>query len=288
MKRIIALAAVAALLAACADETSTDVVVDPVTDPDTPVDEVVELTRGDLDAGIVGTDSLTVQITLDGGSEINQIYTSQVDSEGVFRIYELDEGTTGRLFTAIGGTSGDGQISAVVASDGGQFNRFFGGATVNQNSYTAPDGGTTDYVGGYQGLVNYGDETRNGVPGSTSADAVRSFTVEGDVFLKADFTDGVVNGAIFNRKLDPTGDNTDLPELVLIVGDITGEGTFSGNVELDDANDTGVGSYSGAFGGAGATSAGGLIELNPGFLGTAPANEKEFGIFILGPSAGAP
>jgi hypothetical protein len=184
-----------------------------------------------------------------------------------------------REFTALAGRSPDGEVVAVVAMDGGQFNRFFGGATVKQVTYT-PVEGTLSYIGDYVGLLNFGADT-----GTTE--------VTGTAFLNANFTDKKVEGELRSRTAIIGGSNTALQSIVFVNGDINDDGTFAGTAEF--GVDEGVGSYSGAFAGTDAAFVGGAVTIgNDVLLGAIPAdatvfdaatmgltNVQEFGIFVI-------
>ncbi|WP_108815738.1 hypothetical protein [Loktanella sp. Alg231-35] len=286
MNRSVALTVPALVLAACSDQRADD-----STDPDPDTGGVTDPTPGavtsdnivvgDLRAATynAGDGSLLVQITLDG-NDVNQSY-GPATADGDYDIFTLQNSATDRFFTAFAGESTDGSVSAVVVSDGGQFNRFFGGATVNQVTYAAPTGGIANYSGDYVGLLNFGPAAGDG-PGEASTPQ-QSMQVNGEVFFKADFTDNAVNGNIYNRTYGPTGTGTALPEIVLTVGDISADGSFTGTVELRDL--TGIGDYSGAFGGSGATAVAGTVALGAGFsdgaIAGADGREREYGIFVL-------
>ncbi len=250
---------------------------------------------GDVTSAAFDNDggTLAVRITLDGDDALQQ-YVAAGTLNGYSRFTQQDDGLD-RAFTALAGESADGSVQAVVAMDGGQFNRYFGGAVVNQDSYTAPTSGLASYAGAYVGLVNIGPAA-----GSIPAGADPSlypFTttdVTGSVFLNADFTDNQVNGSIYDRVFDPDGDAFDLQTIVLTATAISGNGGFSGDVELGDL--TNVGSYDGAFGGANAANVAGVVSLGEGLFegSTVPGaddfeNEAEIGIFVIGqcPAGGA-
>ncbi|MEL6683427.1 MAG: thymidylate synthase [Pseudomonadota bacterium] len=225
-------------------------------------------------------DTLTVTIALDADTD-TATYTAAGQVGTYDRFTQQDE-PTDRIFTAFAKTSTDGSITGVAVSDGGQFNRFFGGAQVVQNDYTAPTSGLVSYAGDYVGLLNFGPD---GPAVPDPVQPVQSEEVTGTVFLNADFnSSGQVNGAIYDRSGATIGN---LPDIVLTATDIDTDGTFSGAAELDDL--TGVGSYSGVFGGANATSVGGAIDLEPGFLGEdlGSGTENEYGIFVLDQCPGA-
>lgn len=300
MNKFLVLGAMILALAAC-DERSTNVG-DP-TNPD-PTDPPItggSATRvGDLDAASFddgGTPELTVQLTLDG-NQVNQVYQYVETLSNGYALFERQEGTNGRSFLALAATSSDGRITGVVAQDGGQFNRFFGGAMIEQANFSAPaatapgavDAGNQRYSGSYAGLVNFGPPAHGGVPGLDGSTAGTPSIVTGDAFVIADFRSGALNGGIYNRVLElgvgiDLIDLIDLIDVILVPGTIFADGTFAGTVENIEQN--GFGNYSGAFGGAGATSMGGILNLGGGFLaGTAlevnaDGNEKEYGIFVL-------
>lgn len=305
MNKFLGLGAVLALLAAC-DERPANAVVDPdvPVDPDNPpVLEGNVVLDGDLDsAAYNGSDELTIQITLDGGVGQLQEYVSAGTLNG-YNAFTFQDGTDSRFFRAFALESSDGELQGVVVSDGGQFNRFFGGGAIIQGDYTAPTSGLSRYSGTYVGLVNFGPDAPGASPPPGSVNGVPrvSDAVEGQIFILADFNaPASLNGEIFNRTLDNFGP---LPEVVLTATDIADDGSFSGTAELGDL--TPLGGYSGVFSGTDASSVGGIVELGAGFLGLQPlfdgegnpvidfetgeqvlvpigdGNEVEFGIFVL-------
>ncbi|WP_019954173.1 hypothetical protein [Yoonia vestfoldensis] len=244
--------------------------------------------RGDLDAfAFNGTDTLSVQISLES-DDVLQAYTQDgAPINGYIRFVQQDD-PLDRFATAFAKRSDDGSVDGTVVLVGGQFNRFFGGAGATQNNYSAPAGGLASYTGEYIGLLNRGPAAP-GVPGGTPDVLIpRTATpVTGEVFVNADFADNLINGAIFNREFGADGTGTELADIVLVVGGILPDGTFSGDVELRDL--TGIGSYSGTFGGQNASAVAGMVELQPGFLRdrdndllpSATATDSEYGIFVL-------
>ena len=74
--------------------------------------------------------------------------------------------------------------------------------------------------------------------------------MQGDVLLSADFTNDAVNDAVRNRT-SPDRSGPELADVVLVPAKITPGGGFAGNAE-SSAQDA-IGTYSGAFGGRGAT-----------------------------------
>lgn len=194
-------------------------------------------------------------------------------------------------------------LSAVVAMDGGQFNRFFGGATVVQDSYTTPDEGLIYYQGNYAGLLNFDGELS--AVGVDAPDVIRSLSpndITGKVYLIADFVDvgrNGIEGAVYDRVANISVDGiadpatTNLKPLILVAGTINADGTFAGRAEFD--NSDGAGSYSGAFGGTEAAQVAGIIALSGdfvkgatdasdmliGFTGRDFALAQEYGIFVI-------
>ncbi|WP_322889763.1 MULTISPECIES: thymidylate synthase [unclassified Yoonia] len=260
------------------------------TDPGTPppVNDVPAQIAGDLKAGTFNPadgGTMIVRITLDA-DVLDAVYTrnSDYDVPGYLAFTTQDD-PLDRFFTAFGRESSDGSVQAVLAADGGQFTKYFGGATYRQTSaYTAPSGGLASYAGDYVGTLNVG--TREGtLPSTAPAELrpLRSFRVSGQVFLNADFTDGSVNGAVYNRRLmddadGPLGTPTPIETIFLIPAAVATNGSFSGVVE-NIAQDS-LGSYAGIFGGTNASSVAGGIRLEGDFL-TDFTNEEEYGIFVL-------
>lgn len=290
MQRFLSVTAALALVAACADTEATD---DAVSVTGTPAEDSNVFAGGaavgDLgDVTYDGTD-LTVTIPLDSDSDTAS-YTA-AGTSGTYNRYTQQDEPTDRFYTAFAKTSSDGSVTGVVVSDGGQFNRFFGGARVVQNSYDAPTTGLVSYGGEYVGLLNFGTDA-TGAPAVPGITPQVSAEVTGTVFLNADFNSGgKVNGAIYDRTSTASGFAT-LEDIILADGTINADGTFEGVVEMPDTDLTNVGSFAGVFGGTNAASVGGVVDLGPGFLETVGLDgtlssdqgsgfENEYGIFVL-------
>lgn len=290
MKKILSIAIVTALVAGCGEERdpASDPGTDPGTDPVTGADGAVvvgDITSASFDSA---DGTLTVQIALDG-DDVMQEYVAAGSRDGYSKFTQQDD-PLDRAFTAFAGESDDGSVQAVVAMDGGQFNRFFGGGTITQNNYTAPTTGLVSYSGAYVGVTNVGPGLPTGgadpsiTPGSTT-------DITGTVFINADFTDSQLNGSIYDRVFDPDGEAIDLQTVVMTVTSIGDDGLFTGVVEFEDL--AGVGTYTGAFGGDDAASVAGIVSLGEGFLEGATdggvtttqfdgiIGESENGIFVL-------
>jgi len=305
MKRVIGMAAVMALVAACADETAdTGETVDlgggGNTDP-TAGPVVTASTAGVGDIGGITYDGndLTVTITLDADTET----ATYVDggTVGTYDRFTQQDDPLDRAYTAFAKTSTDGSVTAAVVSDGGQFNRFFGGARVVQNNYTAPTTGLVSYGGDYVGLLNFGAVVGGDPNAPPSAQPQGASEVTGLVFLNADFNAaGKVNGVIYDRTTTSAEFPT-LEDVVLLPADISATGTFSGGTEFNDNDLTPNGTYAGVLGGTNGATIGGVVNLTGGFLtpilpngdlGEDPGNgaENEYGIFVLDicPGGGTP
>lgn len=260
MKNIAYAVMAMAALSACdgvGDEESSGGVQPPVMTGDA-------ITIGDVEAASFEGGVLTVQVALDG-EDLLQEFEQSGESENGYVRFVQQASPLNRAFSAVAGESSQNrEIVAVVTMDGGQFNRFLGGGNLAQGAFSAPDGGFSYYSGNYEGLVNVGPSL-SVVPGAP--DAVRpgvASIVTGKVYLFADFVDGKVEGTLYDREVTFDELRAILPEeLVLTQADITSAGRFEAAVELDSSL-TQVGSYSGAFGGPGASYAGGLVALRNG------------------------
>lgn len=277
MKKLISVALVTAVLTACGESPSSS------TDADTPVDNV-PVSKATIAVGDMGVASyddangtLVVQISLDGDSPL-QPYIAAGALNGYSRFTQQDDALD-RKFTAFAGEADDGSIQAVVAMDGGQFNKFFGGAAITQNTYTAPTTGLASYAGAYVGLTNIGPGLNIPVGADDSLTPFDTTPVTGTVFLNADFAGNNVNGAIYDRVFDPEGLAINLQDTVLTVTDFAADGSFDGTAQLPDQ--VGTGTYTGAFGGTGASHIAGIISLESNFLDKATdSNGDPFVILV--------
>lgn len=325
MYKILGLATIAALLAACNERPGLDdttAVVTPTTvdevitidvdsdDPEEeqePIEVVVSgrtLTIGAISDVSFDGSELFLNIPLDGTGGI-EAYDSAGDvGDTGYQKYIIQQGDLTRSFIALAGRSTDGSVTAVVALDGGQFNRFFGGASVIQDGFTAPADGLVQYTGDYVGLINLGI-----IDGSTGAPGLfipaEGMQIDGQVLITADFNPArLVEGGIANRVLnyltEPSGqiEEIALADVVLINTQLRDTGLFAGSVENKNIEDVAIGSYSGVFGGNEAAFVGGTVALDERTLtgrdgdaqtridaitaGQNMDNIQEFGIFVLG------
>jgi len=301
-----------ALLAACDNEQpfTFETAPEPGETPEPEdVEEDVELS-GFTDNGTTTAIPLDVannltQVTYSPGSDTFTVTGAPFDTTPIpgtfspntsldipgYAAYSVQEDPLDRMFVALVAESTDGAVEGGVAIDGGQFGRFFGGAFYRRNDpYTPyepsqPNGGLVSYTGDYAGLTNMNAPRSGSVdvlplpPGILDDNAIAPAEpdrVVGTVFINADFADNQLNGGIINRRL--LGRGTALGDLNLIIAPITDDGTFTGTVELA-ADQTGVGTYAGAFGGTEATAIAGVINIE-NYL-EAVENEEEYGAFVL-------
>lgn len=295
MIRILAATAALALLTACGDGQPFEfgVVPPPVpVDPPPTEEELEEIERieasiaGDVDGGAsnAALSTLTVQITLDT-TPVNAVYTRNpaLDVPG-YTAFSVQEDPLDRMF--IGLVARAPGVEGIVAMDGGQFTKFFGGTTFSQVGAYAPhipnqpDNGLVSYAGTYAGISNLPvPGGPNLLPAPIGTDPAllpsQATRVTGQIFINADFADNAVNGAVYGRTEVDTG--IALPDIFLIPTEIVASGRFLGVVE--NAEQEGIGDYGGTFGGIGATGIAGGIHIED-YLDDAE-NEEEYGIFVL-------
>lgn len=236
---------------------------------------------------------------LDAGSETST-YTrnASLDVPGYLAFVKQDD-PLDRFFLALADRSPDGTSQSFSVTDGGQFNRFFGGTLYSRiGAYTQPTTGLVSYAGEYAGSTNVGERATAqllAVPTGLSETVTpkQPLRVVGDIFLNVDFSENKINGEIYNRQMiDSTGavavqtgtgitftGETVMPNISLIEADIEADGTFSGTAEIAITQDN-AGEYAGTFGGQGATSVAGGVHLDR-FTGNLDS-EEEYGSFALG------
>lgn len=151
MNKIFGMAAVAVFLAGCADEVPEVIIPTeeelPVCgDPDEPDDCIPVsasggvVTIGGLEAASYNGTTLLVQIALDGPDALQAYTLVDGNRDDGYKEFTFAASSLNREYTAFAGRSSGGAITAVVAMDSGQFNRFFAGATVIQagDSFSRP------------------------------------------------------------------------------------------------------------------------------------------------------
>lgn len=233
-----------------------------------------------LQLALVGLDSTPRLVTYDRRKSL--------DVAG-YQAFAVQEDSLDRMFIALAAESRDGSVRAVTSADGGQFNRYFGGGYYERDGAfdrpaigAGPAAGQVSYAGTYAGVLNgggSGDELLRPPPGTDPALLPRQpGRVTGDVFINANFSDNLVNGAVFNRVV--VDSDFELRDVILLPTDITGDGTFLGDAEGAAPDDTDVsGQYAGVFGGRNSASVAGLVYLDD--FDPDLENEEERGVFVL-------
>ena len=188
-------------------------------------------------------------------------------------------------------------VQAGVVMTGPQFNQFFGGTFYERTgTYQAPitpeDRFDVTYHGTYAAGLNFQGPDTNILPLSPGLDPdvdvpAQSAYIRGLMFVNVDLNDMSVEGEIYNRTavLQNTGIGPDvpgflgLPDIMLVEGGLSEDGTFSGNLEVEGDTVTDVGDFAGLIGGPdGVTMAGGTnLEIFTPLLD----NEIEYGVFVL-------
>lgn len=256
------------------------------TDPVTPINPDAQVI-GELQG--VGYDAdneeLSVQISLDGGSADLEPYTrGGIPINGYIRFFEQGDELS-RYSTAYARQSSDGSVEGAVVSVGGRLNKFVGGAAVVQNSYSVPENGEIRYAGNYVGLLNFGPPAPGTPAGTPDGFAPSQATpVTGRVLITADFNaNPSLEGLIFERTYGPDGTGTAMRNVVLAVGSISANGSFSGTAETDQTETMavaqGIGSYQGVFGGTNASAIAGTLLLTDPIPNL--TLDQEYGIFVL-------
>ncbi len=250
-------AALLALLAGCSGNSLGNVAGPSDGAGGSPSDPVAvpAVLSGDLAAAAYepGSDTIAVDLRALDASPRTATYVRApaLDVPG-FEAYALQESTGGRRFVALFAQGTGGTTTAGTAGDGGQFGTFFAGTTYSRTgAFSLPVSGLALYRGSYAGLLN---------AGSITADGGRApYRTTGTATLQADFTDGVVNGGIKDRRVVDTGQR--LGRVNLIVTDIAPNGTFAGRVQFPDLTE--AGDYGGIFGGTGAREVAGAVVIRP-------------------------
>jgi len=262
------------------------------TDPVDPTDPTVALTNGiptELANNLLG-------VTYDPGNQTLTLELESFDAAGEqatflrrsdldptvngYQAYVRQDDPSDRFFLAIGGSSVGGEVSAVVVTDGGQFNRFFGGGFYQQDSTYEVDReqGLVSYAGNYAGTTNINAPGTNlATPLPVAAVRPREpAAIQGDIFLNVTFSDDSVNGSIFNRRFTdyPT---IDLPDISLVEGELAEDGTFLGSAEIEVERP--IGRFGGTLGGEGGTALAGTTSLTE--FSDDLENEEEYGLFVL-------
>ncbi len=255
--------------------------------------DIPEVLSDNLNAVDFNASSETLVISiggLDAGSDTS-VYTrdTSLDVPG-FAAFKKQDDPLDRFFIALAKQSPDGTSQAFAITDGGQFNRFFGGTRFeNIGTYTQPTTGLVSYAGEYGATTNLGelDTTQLlAVPAGLSERLLprQPARIRGKVFFNVDFAEDQINGEIYDRELirfDNTvvQSGTNMPNVSLIVTEIADDGTFSGEAE-DSFTEDNFGTYGGTFGGSEASSLSGTVKLDR--FSDVYDQEEEYGAFALG------
>ncbi len=209
--------------------------------------------------------------------------------EGTYDAYTFQDDAFDRFVLAYAKQTPDNAVQGVLAVDGGQFTKYFGGGYYSNDSsvYTQPTSGLVSYAGDYVAITNISAPAPSQLitpPSGASPDILpgEPIIITGDIFINADFSDLEINGGVFNRQLEQL-DGATFPTLVLLPVYLTpttieADGTFLGDVE--DVEQSVVGTYGGTFGGSNASGLAGTLYLDRGFT-DAFDNEEETGLFVL-------
>lgn len=208
-----------------------------------------------------------------------------------YEAYVYQDTALTRSYLAYVATNERGNLLAVSAADGGQFNEHnYGGRFVQLTAFTrpvtsdAPESGLFSYAGSYVGIFSPGEYADGSDTRPPELRPAEPFIVRGTAQINGDFAHSAVEGGIVDRQLfrqdgtrvnglvindgdpdtvDEIIDTTTLTALVLRETAIAEDGSFLGNVEFYGVPGDDKGDYAGAFGGAGATDVAGVLWLHP-------------------------
>ena len=304
MRNSVAALAVLILLAACdGNPLTVPTTTTPPTTPTTPptgpevnANGIPTALARNLEGIAYDPVAKTLMVTIAGidGTPEAVSYTRNMAAEvglpAGYEAYSIQEDPLDRFFTGVVRESADGSVTAAIASDGGQFNRFFSGGWYERDgSFTPPNigngpgEGQVTYAGGYVGLDNYSGPLPPTPPGTNPAVQPQApGRIAGDVIINANFSDMLVNGSINNRvRLDNPGLDATSPlaNLVLVVTGISAEGEFLGDVELQGLIGQSIGQYGGLFGGLDASSLAAVLFIEE--FDSTLEGEAETGLLVL-------
>lgn len=239
-------------------------------------------------------DTLTITGLALDTSPVAGVY-ERAPSEDVpgFLAYSKQDDRLDRIFVALAREASDGSVRGVAAADGGQFDTYFGGVFYERTTpLTRPtvtdSNGLVSYAGEYAAVTNFGDAQQNLAAGLQPGDPVEATprqprTIQGRVFMNVDFADNTVNGVVTDRIYTDDGSAVD-NGLILIPGDLTEEGSFSGEVRQSRPASVpvAVGDYAGILGGENASGmAGGLIAEQHLPSAAPDARAAEHGVWVI-------
>lgn len=317
MKRIVAVCALTALVAACGngprteeDDTGTGGTPTTPTDPgDTTVPATI---ANDLSGFTFVPDpsdpnggTLTVEGVFLDEDLLASSYRRRpaLDVPGYTAFTAQDDGLDQHTTAYVQSLNG---TRAGVVVTGGQFGTYNGGASFGRDGdFDRPplteETGQVSYAGTYVGVTNIDGDNTDLLPFPTGEDPGlepgQAAVVTGEVFLNVDFSDNAVNGLVYNRVLDlndndafdvldPGETTLDVDSLQLDPSTIDENGAFNGNIVIQgDPGRSDVGDYAGIFGGVDSEAVSGAIFVSNHLLDGTTA-EEEYGIFVLGRCGG--
>ncbi|WP_299553874.1 thymidylate synthase [uncultured Tateyamaria sp.] len=316
MKRIVAVCALTALVAACGngprtDEDETDAGGTP-TDPGDSTITVPATIANDLSGFTFVPDpsdpsggTLTVEgVFLDDDLPASTYQRRPgLDVPGYVAFTAQDDAIDQHTIALVQSLNG---TRAGVIVTGGQFGTYNGGAAFARNGdFDRPplteETGQVSYAGTYVGVTNLEGDDTDLLPFPADRDPStrpgQAAVVTGEVFLNVDFSDNAVNGVIFNRVLDLNDDDvfdvmapgettSDVGNLQLDPSTIDENGAFDGNIIAEgDTSRSDIGDYAGIFGGVDSEAVAGAIFVADHLLDGTSA-EEEYGVFVLGRCGG--
>ncbi|MBT0958631.1 hypothetical protein IV417_14670 [Alphaproteobacteria bacterium KMM 3653] len=306
---------IVAFVAACSGGDGTNVVTDGPDDDET-TDVGVDADPDEVDTSVVpeaiagnlssisysdnGTpnnnsdDTLLVDLSAldqspvnpDDNLEAEYVRNTALDVPG-YVAFSVQDDPLDRLFVAMVGESEDGSVRAAVVGDGGQFGRYFNGATYERDEGAEiPTTGLVSYAGIYTGLTNEDDLDQDQILAPEAGTPSQLLPAQprqtiGGIFLNVDFDDLAANGVIIERQFT---DGEGLDDVYLTDGVLDEDGYFTGAAGMvDDGTLVTLGSFGGVIGNNGDALAGALA-LDTIYVSSDTRDgdfDEETGIFVL-------
>lgn len=282
-----------ALLAACDGNPFASDPVVTSTDSSVPEEVARDMNAFSYSGGVLKID---MQGVSSSGKLATFVRTTGLDvpstnGNPAYAAYVYHETGLTRSYLAYVAKNARGNLIAVAAGDGGQFNEHNdGGLYVQLTAFTrpatsdAPESGLFSYMGSYVGVFSPGDFADGSDPRPPELRPVEPWVVTGTAQINGDFAHAMVEGGITDRQLfdqdgnqitsvviddgDPSTtdspvDTSTLFPLALRETVIAENGSFLGKVEYYGAPGQKVGDYGGTFGGLNASDVAGVLWLHP-------------------------
>jgi len=205
------------------------------------------------------------------------------DGRRTYSAFVRQDDALDRAFIGFANESPDGAVRAVVAADGGQFNKLVSGAAYDRigdfQRPTNSTSGVVSYAGTYAGVNNLPTIPTLFPHPVTLADNTNANTVTlpfqgarviGKVLINADFNQNKIEGAVYERRSpdiisNATGQGVRFENIILVRSDIAANGTWAGTVERDlrspNVQERVVGAQGGVIGGAQAQNVAGVVSI---------------------------